>query len=633
VNLTDFALSAVRGVHIAASLSVFGVLLLWSAVLAPASRPADGTVPPRLHAQFRHLFHAGILAAVVSAAIWLLIEAGQLADAASLSEAFSAVGPVLGETRFGHVLELRVALLLLIVILLGRGAMPGRRTAAAAAAGLALLPHAWLAHAGATGGREGAILLVAEALHLLAAGAWAGSLLPLLLAIGALAPAHALWTVQRYSRLGVLCVVTLAATALAQGWILIGGLPGLLGTAYGRVALLKLVLFAAMAALAAGNRFSHMPALAGPDEAAARRRLRRSMAFEAAIGLLVVLAAGFLANLTPAAHEQPVWPFAWQPSLEALGDPDLGRIAATGLLGLGGAVLLIVLGLVWRHLLPFLLAGAAVLLIWALPDLRLFFVDAYPTSFYQSPTGFTAQSIARGAALYPVHCAACHGAEGRGDGPAAKSLPIPPADLTAPHLWAHSDGELFWWLAKGIEAPQGGLAMPGFADRLCEDDRWALIDYVRARNAGLAAAATAQWPQPVLAPDVQLRCADGYAGSLGGRRGRLLRIILLPTGGPRPAPAPVSNVWITIDPRFASDPGGCVAEDPAAMTAYTVMAGQGPDDRAEAQLLVDEQGWLRARWHAGEAVGWTEPRELSAMIEQIQAHPIAASAGGHAHQH
>jgi mono/diheme cytochrome c family protein len=35
-----------------------------------------------------------------------------------------------------------------------------------------------------------------------------------------------------------------------------------------------------------------------------------------------------------------------------------------------------------------------------------------------------------GAALYARHCAACHGAEGRGDGPVAPALARPPSDLT-----------------------------------------------------------------------------------------------------------------------------------------------------------------------------------------------------------
>jgi mono/diheme cytochrome c family protein len=90
---------------------------------------------------------------------------------------------------------------------------------------------------------------------------------------------------------------------------------------------------------------------------------------------------------------------------------------------------------------------------FAIPHLDLLFVPAYPTSYYSSSTNFAVTSIARGAELFPADCAACHGPTGRGDGPAAKTLPVPPADLTASHLWMHSDGELFWWLSHGMEGP------------------------------------------------------------------------------------------------------------------------------------------------------------------------------------
>jgi len=130
-----------------------------------------------------------------------------------------------------------------------------------------------------------------------------------------------------------------------------------------------------------------------------------------------------------------------------------------------------------RWLIAIIGAAAAYL---AIPHLDLLLAEAYPTQYWQSPTGFASASIADGATLYPGHCSNCHGAEGHGNGPAASTLPVPPADLTAEHLWAHEDGELFWWLSHGITAPGGGVAMPGFADTLTEDQRWALIDWVRA---------------------------------------------------------------------------------------------------------------------------------------------------------
>ena len=77
------------------------------------------------------------------------------------------------------------------------------------------------------------------------------------------------------------------------------------------------------------------------------------------------------------------------------------------------------------------LVVAAITLALAIPHLDLLFVQAFPTSFYTSPTEFAATAIVHGAKLFAANCVVCHGAEGRGDGPAAKSLPWPPADLTA----------------------------------------------------------------------------------------------------------------------------------------------------------------------------------------------------------
>ena len=39
------------------------------------------------------------------------------------------------------------------------------------------------------------------------------------------------------------------------------------------------------------------------------------------------------------------------------------------------------------------------------------------------------ETIPTGEALYRRHCASCHGVSGRGDGPAAASLKMPPTDL------------------------------------------------------------------------------------------------------------------------------------------------------------------------------------------------------------
>ncbi len=58
---------------------------------------------------------------------------------------------------------------------------------------------------------------------------------------------------------------------------------------------------------------------------------------------------------------------------------------------------------------------------------------------------------AAGAALYEAHCAACHGINGDGQGPAARALPQPPADFTEPSRWAATSlGEKAWLIREGI---------------------------------------------------------------------------------------------------------------------------------------------------------------------------------------
>jgi len=306
MNAAELGLTAVRGVQIAASLSVFGIAVFCGAITPPVLRTTAGATRDRIETSLRRLFHASLAVAIVAALIWLVAQAAFMAEAESMADAATAVWPVLTATRFGHVLGARVLLLALSGVAFADGSSNGRRVMAAVIAGLALVLHIWSTHAAAAEGTDRVVLLGAEALHLLAAGAWLGSLAPLLIAIGMLAPDHGARAALRFSPLGIVCVLVLAAAALAQSWILIGGIPRLVGTDYGRVALLKLTLLLVLLALASANRYRYAPAMLGAKSADARRRLRRSIGVETAVGLLVVFAASLLADLRPALHQQPV---------------------------------------------------------------------------------------------------------------------------------------------------------------------------------------------------------------------------------------------------------------------------------------------------------------------------------------
>ena len=69
---------------------------------------------------------------------------------------------------------------------------------------------------------------------------------------------------DRFSRLGVFSVGILLASGLINSWNLLNGPRDLMATDYGRLVALKIVLFAAMVAIAAVNRFYLTPRLPKP---------------------------------------------------------------------------------------------------------------------------------------------------------------------------------------------------------------------------------------------------------------------------------------------------------------------------------------------------------------------------------
>lgn len=98
--------------------------------------------------------------------------------------------------------------------------------------------------------------------------------------------------------------------------------------------------------------------------------------------------------------------------------------------------------------------------------------DAYD----QPVPGLDEADPARGRALYEQHCARCHGAGGRGDGPDGRALEVPPADFSDPfHSHFFSDAARVHVIEHGMP----GTAMPPFVGVL---DRQQILDvyaYVR----------------------------------------------------------------------------------------------------------------------------------------------------------
>jgi mono/diheme cytochrome c family protein len=91
-----------------------------------------------------------------------------------------------------------------------------------------------------------------------------------------------------------------------------------------------------------------------------------------------------------------------------------------------------------------------------------------------NPVARSADSLASGKRTFSNMCTPCHGMEADGSGELAKHLKVEVPDFNDPEEQARfTDGELFYILTNGHGA------MPAQEDRLTDEIKWSLINYIR----------------------------------------------------------------------------------------------------------------------------------------------------------
>jgi copper resistance protein D len=310
----------VRFIHFAATLAVTGVAFFVVFVLDPAARKTSGD--PRtskvLRAPLAAIAWTSLAFAFLSGAAWLILTAASMSGQ-SVAEAMApnVLWTVLSQTDFGNAWLLRFVLAcalaaVLVPLLSSQSARPAWLQAAAVIFSAAFVGGlAWAGHAIGGQGVEGVLHPIADVLHLIAAAAWLGTLVPLALLLGpAAGDAAALATARaatlRFSTLGIIAVGTLLCTGLVNTWYLVGSPAALTGTDYGRLLLVKIVLFLIMVTIASVNRLELTDRLVEAQNPAAandaRRKLRRNATIEASIGVVIIAIVAQLGVLPPASH-------------------------------------------------------------------------------------------------------------------------------------------------------------------------------------------------------------------------------------------------------------------------------------------------------------------------------------------
>lgn len=553
------------------------------------------------------------------------------------------------DTHAGRALGWRLLALLAAGGLLQLAArLPPGRSLLLAGSLMALLSLCGAVFSGHAASLGGAWLAV-HALHLATASLWLGGLY-LLCAL----PPEARHTLparlQRFSGLALpLMGLTLASgLTLAYGF-LATQFAGLVASVWGAWLLLKLLLVAGVLGIAARLRWSALPRLRRAQDSADATPLLRQLRLEFALALALLGAAAGLGLSPPGGHiEISQWPWPFRFTL----DGTLPEPGTLGTLTAGGALLILgIAALARRGGLALTRTGGALGALGTAVMLYALAVPASPDTYRRPSIAFDALSIANGATHYAAHCVACHGAQGRGDGPLAAGLPRRPVDLlTEPHTARHTAGDFYHWLLAGI--PESG--MPAFAQTLDEDARWDVVNFLHALNRGYEARILQPRVMPgqpqarLVAPDFSWRTRDGQAGWLTdwrGSRSVLLVFYRLPASAARLAAlsradwgaAPPAVLAIPLDGQSGTGLPFEVVDNAAAIAgAYGLfrrtlgnpdLFGNGtPPDHLE--LLIDRFGYLRARWmpaeEGGESVASAEWRgELARLADEPQILPPA----------
>jgi putative copper resistance protein D len=263
-----------------------------------------------------HLWTA--LAALFSGLCWFAFVAANMSGSMTDLVDAETVWAVVHDTGFGIVWTLRMLLAALMVGVAAWGlcskvAAPHQNGMMPLLAAVLLASLAGTGHAQIEESWAGVMHIVADAVHLLAAGAWLGGLIPLALILHRylgtdlnVGPKNMDQILMRFSGMGYLAVAALIGSGLVNGWFLVGSLSGLLDTPYGQILLGKLAMFGGMLALAIANRFWLVPSMGRiPTDtveglARASARLRNHVLGEQFLGWMVLLAVSILGTMQPA---------------------------------------------------------------------------------------------------------------------------------------------------------------------------------------------------------------------------------------------------------------------------------------------------------------------------------------------
>ncbi len=338
------------------------------------------------------------------------------------------------------------------------------------------------------------------AVHLVLAGVWFGALPAFLLLIfenfrkdsEEKENRSRIETLGRFSSIAFPVMLLIVLTGMIVGdRIFDGHYAAIVATPYGWLLSGKILMLGFILLIAARVRSYWLPLLANDDhpESANKGRegLKKWVGLEFFLALFLVLLATIITNTTPVKYVQiENWPLPFRFSIDAVwNQPNVATQVWTGAIIVLLAIVVLQLGKSRKWNLKSLIGIPVALMILgfviALPPLT---IQAFPETYRRPLIPFDATSVANGAALYEKHCTECHGVQGKGNGIKSRTLSTKLPDLlTEPHTTEHTPGDFYNWISYGM----ANTDMPGYADKLTEEERWDLVNYIHALSRGYQA--------------------------------------------------------------------------------------------------------------------------------------------------
>ncbi|WP_350112250.1 CopD family protein [Nitrosomonas sp.] len=573
----------------------------------------------------------------------------------------------ISDTRVGQIWSWRTssALMLLLVIILLRKSPKTRwqYILIAFAATLPLIAGSLASHAAAEG--LSVLAVLPYALHIILAGVWFGALPAFLLLIyennknAKAKPGNApeYKTLMRFSAIAlpVMLLIILTGITVADR-IFDGFYAALVATPYGWLLSIKIFILSIILLIAARVRVHWLPLLASDSQSdntnPGKTGMRKWVRIEFILALLLLFLATVIANTTPVKHALiENWPFPFRFSILATWDKPNVAIQVW----IGVFILILAAGAIqfgqlrnwgFKRLIgvPGLLLASGLAI--ALPPLA---IQAYPETYRRPSVPFDVISITNGAALFNQHCVECHGHQGMGNGIKSRTLSTKLPDLLIePHTTEHTPGDFYNWISYGMV----NTDMPGYAEKISEEDRWDLVNYVHALSRGYQARILTPeiipnkaYVKPPLFSYTENNSNSGSLQDFRGHKAVLLVIFSWPQSQDRieqlkqaydrlseqnitVLAVPANELAATELTQIAAElPFSAVTQGASEIAASYALSrrtlthpdiigkGKNPDHM---EFLIDRNGYMRARWIPSiDQTGWSDIDKLYQQINLL----------------